>query len=738
MPSIGLAFADYSQNDNGQVITIGSLEDIDTQVTNDFQEGDVVYVASGGGLTNVKPTGTNLIQNVGKVGRRQQNNGEIVVMAIGRSNDVPNIPDGQAWIGNASGVATPTTLATVATSGAYSDLSGTPTIPAAPAVEDNSGTPALATGITQAEMQSVLGVDASGTDNSTDVTLATVGSNYLSISGQEITSGTVPLVLGGTGATSAASARTNLGVDAAGTDNSTDLTLTTVASNYLTLSGQELTAGTVPLVLGGTGATTAAAARTNLGVDASGTDNSTDVTLATVASNYLTLSGQEITAGTVPLVLGGTGATTASAARTNLGVDAAGTDNSTDVTLATVGSNYLSLSGQEITAGTVPVVLGGTGATTASAARTNLGVDAAGTDNSTDVTLAGSLDYLTLSGQEITLNQVDYNTDISNTPTIPSGDVVDDTTPQLGGDLDVNGNDITSASNGDIVIDPDGTGAIILRSDDIRFDGTGGVTTGQIKLYETSLLSPQHFIALEAPLSVTADTTFILPDGDGTSGQALKTNGSGQLGFIDVLDGLNDTLFGVTNIKKTGGTDGQLAFYDDAGDNFVVLRAPDILNANTTYKLPTADGSDGQYLTTDGSGNLKFAGGGTRIKILPKDFVADDVGRPVMINDTNIGSNSVHLKTFGSASAYVCVDIPVGYKATHAMIHGSDTAQNYKVYEASIDSATITSKSSSTAIGTEADITDVTGSSTNYLFILVESDGESDEFYGGYVTVTTA
>jgi hypothetical protein len=128
MPSIGLAFDDYSTNDNGQVTTIGSLDDVNTQVApNDFQEGDVLYVKAGGGLTNVKPTGTNLIQNVGKVGRRQQNNGEIVVMAIGRSNDVPNIPNGQAWIGNASGVATPTTLATVATSGDYDDLSNKPT-----------------------------------------------------------------------------------------------------------------------------------------------------------------------------------------------------------------------------------------------------------------------------------------------------------------------------------------------------------------------------------------------------------------------------------------------------------------------------------------------------------------------------------------------------------------------------------------------------------------------------------
>ena len=58
--------------------------------------------------------------------------------------------------------------------------------------------------------------------------------------------------------------------------------------------------------------------------------------------------------------------------------------------------------------------------TNAATARTNLGVDAAGTDNSTDVTLAGSYDYITISGQTITRNQVDYNTDIANTPTIPT------------------------------------------------------------------------------------------------------------------------------------------------------------------------------------------------------------------------------------------------------------------------------------------------------------------------------
>ena len=78
------------------------------------------------------------------------------------------------------------------------------------AIKNNAGTPVLATGVTAAEIRSLVGVDAAGTDNSTNVTLATVSSNYLSLSGQAITAGTVPVSLGGTGATSASAARTNL------------------------------------------------------------------------------------------------------------------------------------------------------------------------------------------------------------------------------------------------------------------------------------------------------------------------------------------------------------------------------------------------------------------------------------------------------------------------------------------------------------------------------------------------
>ncbi len=185
-------------------------------------------------------------------------------------------------------------------------------------------------------------------------------------------------------------------------------------------------------------------------------------------------------------------------------------------------------------------------------------------------------------------------------------EVANDSSPQLGGNLDVNGNSIVSASGGDITIDPDGTGAIILRSDDIRFDGTGGVTTGQIKLYETSILSPQHFIAIEAPLSVTADTTLVLPDGAGSNGQVLGTNGSGTLSWVTVPTSNNPDFFGILELKTVGGTQGEFILYDNDNSNYISIKTPSVVSSNVDFILPGADGSANQVLKTDGGGNLSF------------------------------------------------------------------------------------------------------------------------------------
>ena len=65
--------------------------------------------------------------------------------------------------------------------------------------------------------------------------------------------------------------------------------------------------------------------------------------------------------------------------------------------------------------GVLPIANGGTNSNSAADARTALGVDAAGTDNSTNVTLTGTPDYITISGQEITRNQIDLANDVTGT-----------------------------------------------------------------------------------------------------------------------------------------------------------------------------------------------------------------------------------------------------------------------------------------------------------------------------------
>lgn len=104
MPSYGFAMANYSSGATGQMIAVGTLTDVNTSA---FSEGDTVYVAVGGGLTNVKPIEPNLIQNVGFVARSNANNGSIEVVAIGRANDVPNLPLGHTFIGTSTN---PTTI----------------------------------------------------------------------------------------------------------------------------------------------------------------------------------------------------------------------------------------------------------------------------------------------------------------------------------------------------------------------------------------------------------------------------------------------------------------------------------------------------------------------------------------------------------------------------------------------------------------------------------------------------
>ena len=99
--------------------------------------------------------------------------------------------------------------------------------------------------------------------------------------------------------------------------------------------------------------------------------------------------------------------------------------------------------------------------------------------------------------------------------------IVQDTTPQLGGDLDVNGKDIVSVSNGDIEFNPNGNGRVVFK---------GNATHGSGEFMLNCEQNSHGIVIKGPPHSAAASYTLTLPDNI-VNGQFLKTDGSGNLSW---------------------------------------------------------------------------------------------------------------------------------------------------------------------------------------------------------------
>lgn len=78
MPAIGLTSGSINNNANGEIILAGIVSSIDTS---SFSAGDVVYVSTTAGtLTATKPTGSDLVQEMGEVTKSNASTGKIDVL----------------------------------------------------------------------------------------------------------------------------------------------------------------------------------------------------------------------------------------------------------------------------------------------------------------------------------------------------------------------------------------------------------------------------------------------------------------------------------------------------------------------------------------------------------------------------------------------------------------------------------------------------------------------------------
>ena len=316
--------------------------------------------------------------------------------------------------------------------------------------------------------------------------------------------------------------------------------------------------------------------------------------------------------------------------------------------------------------------------------RTTLGVDVAGTDNSTPVTLSGSLDYLTLSGQAITLQQVNLTTDVTDTLPVSSGGTgsatASDARTALGLQINVNTQAYdaglqsisglttaadkmiyTTASDVYAVTDLTAAGRAILDDADSTAQrttlGLGALAT-QDTITESQITDLQSYLTAETNDLSAAVTWANVPDANITQSSVTQHQAALSITESQISD-LQSYLTAETNDLSTAVT-GVLGIGNGGTGLTAIGTANQVLAVN-------AGATALEYQTLSTGGTV------TSVAVSGSDGIEVDSGSPVTSSGTiALGINATSLSThlgLGTAATTASTDY-----ATAAQGATADTA----------------------------------------------------------------
>jgi len=238
--------------------------------------------------------------------------------------------------------------------------------------------------------------------------------------------------------------------------------------------------------------------------------------------------------------------------------------------------------------------------------------------------------------------------------------VSEDTAPSLGGDLDIGSNEInTSTSNGNIVLNPDGTGCVEAKG-----DGTTDGTAGAIKL---NCSHNSHGVKIQSPAhSASASYTLTLPTSVGTSGQVLSTDGTSGTAALSWVDNPDtDTTYSVVTTSADGlapqlpasaagkflKADGTWEVPPDTDTTYSNFGGANGSSAGSAGLVPQPDASDNvNYLKGDGT--WAAAGTVTSINATSNGGLKTASGSAITASGTlGLDANSLSSDTYTSSSS---------------------------------------------------------------------------------------